>query len=906
MKLARAHRRLIVPEVVQTSEMDCGPASLKCVLEGFGIPVSYGRLREACQTDLDGSSVDTLEEVAVQLGLDAQQIMLPADSLLFPEVGALPAIVVVRLPKGITHFVVVWRRLGPVVQVMDPATGRRWPTCEQFISSLHIHNQLVPAPAWREWATSEQFTAPLQRKLTGLGLTQPSIIGLLESASAAKGWFSLAALEASTRTVDALVRSGGLARGKESARVLDRLFEKARHNPESKAIPSTNWSVRAGPTGADGEEQVLLRGAVLVRVLERSAVAREFRGTSQPTDKPPLSPELEAALEEPPSRPWYELLRLLRADGTLFPAVICGALLLAAAGVIVEAILFRSLLDLSQQLGLSGQRLGALTALVLFLGSLLLLEFPIVAGQLRMGRNLESRLRIAFLRKIPRLGDRYFHSRLNSDMAERSHAIHRIRQLPELGGRLLRFSFELILTTAAIIWLDPYAAPFALTAMVLALAVPLLAQPALAERDLRLRSHLGALGRFYLDAFLGLVPVRTHGAERALRRENDGLLMEWARAGLGLQRLVVWVEALQFLAGFALAACLMLDHMRRFGESGGALLLVYWALSLPVLGQEVAFILWQYPARRNITLRLLEPLGALEEATADQSQTFPQTAQGRAGQSGGVRVEFQNVSVRTAGHTILKDIDLAIDAGSHVAIVGVSGAGKSSLVDILLGWHRVADGKVIVDGAALDGATLERLRRETAWVEPAVQLWNRTLFDNLRYGAPADSLPTGALLEQANLRGLVEKLSAGLQTELGEGGALVSGGEGQRVRLARALLKPGVRLAILDEPFRGLDRRQRRGLLARARKHWQDVTVICITHDVSETLAFPRVLVVEEGRIVEDGVPAELAGRSDSRYRGLLEAEDAVRNDLWSSSNWRQLRLEEGRLTETANRRLQA
>ena len=143
------------------------------------------------------------------------------------------------------------------------------------------------------------------------------------------------------------------------------------------------------------------------------------------------------------------------------------------------------------------------------------------------------------------------------------------------------------------------------------------------------------------------------------------------------------------------------------------------------------------------------------------------------------------------------------------------------------------------------------------------------------------------LLEQSNLRELLAKLPEGLQTKLGEGGALVSGGEGQRVRLARAMLKPDVRLAILDEPFRGLDRRQRRDLLTRARKHWQEVTLLCITHDVSETLAFPRVLVMEKGRIVESGLPAQLAGVAGSRYRTMLEAEGSVRKDLWSSSDWR-------------------
>ena len=109
-------RRLLVPEVVQTSGMDCGPAVLKCVLDGFGVPVSYGRLREACQTDVDGTSIDTLEEVAGQLGLEVEQIMLPVDHVLLPEAQALPALVVVRLPDGNTHFVVACRPIASCSQ----------------------------------------------------------------------------------------------------------------------------------------------------------------------------------------------------------------------------------------------------------------------------------------------------------------------------------------------------------------------------------------------------------------------------------------------------------------------------------------------------------------------------------------------------------------------------------------------------------------------------------------------------------------------------------------------------------------------------------------------------------------------------------------------------------------------
>src|SRR5258708_19390673 len=86
----KTRRRWFVPEVVQTSAMDCGPASLKCLLEGYGVRASYGRLREACQTDVDGTSIDSLEEVAAQLGLPAAQVMLPVDHLLLEKAGGPP------------------------------------------------------------------------------------------------------------------------------------------------------------------------------------------------------------------------------------------------------------------------------------------------------------------------------------------------------------------------------------------------------------------------------------------------------------------------------------------------------------------------------------------------------------------------------------------------------------------------------------------------------------------------------------------------------------------------------------------------------------------------------------------------------------------------------------------------
>jgi len=260
---------------------------------------------------------------------------------------------------------------------------------------------------------------------------------------------------------------------------------------------------------------------------------------------------------------------------------------------------------------------------------------------------------------------------------------------------------------------------------------------------------------------------------------------------------------------------------------------------------------------------------------------------------------MRDVSVQAGGHTILSDISFKLKEGDHLAVVGVSGAGKSSLVGILLGWYHPFKGKCMVDGEVLTGKRLRQLRRQTVWVDPGVQLWNRTLLDNLLYGNRRPTSATGDLaIEQADLFDLLERLDSGLQTVLGESGGLVSGGEGQRIRLGRAMNRSGVRMVILDEPFRGLDRERRRVLLERVRQYWRDATLICVTHDVGETQAFGKVLVIDQGRIVEEGVPKKLLRRSKAKYRAMMDAEHAVRKGMWESAEWRRLWIEDGRLQE--------
>jgi len=829
-----AKQRWLVPEVVQTSAMDCGPASLKCLLEGFNVPISYGRLREACQTDVDGTSIDMLEVVANQLGVETEQIMIPVDHVLLPEADVLPAMVVVRHADGATHFVVIWRRHGSWLQVMDPAIGRRWVNCQRFTEEIYHHVLPVPAIDWRDWAASNEFLKPLRQRLSLLGATKNNTTTLIDQALKDPGWLALAKLDASVRLVNSIVEADGVKPGKHAIKLVRTLLEQAGNESDGlfKTIPHSYWSVTPQKPEGDSEEQLLFKGAVLLQIRgKKSGIIKE-----EGDEEEPLSLELAAALNEKPLHPGKALLDLLKTDGLLSPVALIGALTISVGAVLIETLLFRGIFDISWELNLTSQRLGAVLGLISFVTLLLLIEIPIAMESLRYGRRLEIRLRMALLRKLPNLTDRYFQSRPVSDMAERSHSIHLTRLVPGLGIQFIQTIWDITFTLAGIMLIDLATSVLALIIAALAVGLPVFAQPLLNEMDLRVRSHSGALFTFYLDALLGLVPIRTHRAEQAVSREHEGLLVEWARSSRSLIRISLFTEGLQSLICAGFVGLLLFQHfLRSGGVTGGDLLLVYWALKLPALGHRLTALAHQYPAQRNILLRLLEPLSAPEEIhDTVHNEIIKESTKSDCG----VGIAINSGSVLVSGHTILQDINLIISPAEHVAIVGPSGAGKSSLVGLLLGWHRLATGQLLVDGMTLNGTNQQSLRQETAWVDPAIQIWNRSFLDNLNYSSSENGFDKMAsAIDSAALRGVLEKLPSGLQTCLGESGALLSGGEGQRVRLGRALLQTNVRLALLDEPFRGMDRSQRHQLLTDARQWWQDTTLLCVTHDdrVEET-----------------------------------------------------------------------
>jgi len=857
---AAVTRRYFIPEVVQTSAMDCGPAALKALFGGFDRYLSYGRLREACRTDVDGTSIDTLEVIAQQLGLGAVQSMLPADLLLLKSSVCLPAVVVIDLPDGGNHLVVLWRRHGPWLQVMDPACGRLWLPRRRLLDSLYIHEQPVPASACAEWCASAVFTAGIEERLRALHLP-PRL------------WSDRVHQDAALRLGGALRDAGRLRPGADAREFLALC---AAHPDE---IPPEYWSIRRIP---QDPEKMMLRGAVLLSAA----------GAVSDAPDESLPPPLVRARTEPAPRVWEPVGAALRESGWRLPAATMLALATVAFGTVIEALLFRGLFDMGRHLQSTAERLGAVVALVLFLAAVLALDWSAAIGSFRLGRQIEMRLRTRFLRKVPRLSDRYFQSRLISDMALRAHSLQLLRQLPELAGHCLYLLVSIVITGTAIVWVYPGSALLTGLAVLAACAVPFLLMPAMTERDLRHRELSASLGSLYLDSLLGSRAIRTHCAERAMRSVQANQLERWAAAGLRQQTLFVGVDAVQMTATLACVVALVYRQSEIAQSPAGLLLLIYWAISIPLLGREAAGVARSLPAMRNTLLRFLELIGSPEEPACDEAPVA---------RPGGVKIDIEEACVVVAGHAVLDRVTLHVRPGEQIGIVGVSGAGKSSLVGCLMGWFEASSGRICVDDAPLDTTRLAQLRGETAWIDPQVHLFRSTLYENLRYGNGSEGIAQlGATLEAADLARILARAPQGLQTPVGEGGTLVSGGEGQRIRIGRALGRSGVRLVILDEPGRGLGREERQRMLSSLRAHFSGATLLCVTHDVSDTLDFDRVLVIERGRVLEQGLPRELEARPKSRYRALLDGEDAMRRDLSANAPWRRVRLQAGRIKEGA------
>jgi ATP-binding cassette subfamily B protein len=275
---------------------------------------------------------------------------------------------------------------------------------------------------------------------------------------------------------------------------------------------------------------------------------------------------------------------------------------------------------------------------------------------------------------------------------------------------------------------------------------------------------------------------------------------------------------------------------------------------------------------RDLALSLVDlaqQLGFIDETlrTIAQPQTVRDQPDAPALVPLGGSVEFRGVSFAYRGaREVTHDLSVTIPAGQQVGIVGPSGAGKSTFVQLLQRLYDVDRGTILIDGQPIARVTQDSLRAALAVVPQEITLFHRSVIDNIRFARPdASDEEVLAAARAAHCETFANALPEGYDTIVGERGAKLSGGQRQRVGIARAFLKDAP-IIILDEATSALDTESEIEIQRALTRLMRGRTVIAVAHRLSTLTTFDRVLVMADGRIVEDGSPAQLR-----RLNGLFE-----------------------------------
>jgi ATP-binding cassette, subfamily B, bacterial len=228
----------------------------------------------------------------------------------------------------------------------------------------------------------------------------------------------------------------------------------------------------------------------------------------------------------------------------------------------------------------------------------------------------------------------------------------------------------------------------------------------------------------------------------------------------------------------------------------------------------------------------------------------------------GGSIAFEKVSFSYPnGARVLEQLDLHIPAGQKVGLVGRSGAGKSTILALLQRFYDPASGRVLIDEQDVAHVTQESLRNTIAVVQQDISLFHRSVLENLRYGRPNASDDAVYLAaEVARCTEFIERLPQGFDTVVGERGVKLSGGQRQRLAIARAFLRDAP-IILLDEATSALDTESEQAIQEALMRLVKGRTVLAIAHRLSTLDSFDRIVVLERGRIVEDGASAELRAR---------------------------------------------
>jgi ATP-binding cassette subfamily B protein len=503
-----------------------------------------------------------------------------------------------------------------------------------------------------------------------------------------------------------------------------------------------------------------------------------------------------------------------------------------------------------------------------------------------ISRDIELDLRNDLFRHLERQPAAYFQQHRTGDiMARMTNDLNAVRML--LGPAIMYSANTVLFSIGALYFLLRISPWLTLVALVPLPLVSILVQSLgrkIHERFERIQAMYSEISAQAQENFSGARLVRAFAQEEAQIAAFEKSNQENIRRGLRLVQLMgmLW-PTLEFVLGLALAITLLvgghevLSHRISIGDFvafNTYMVMLTW----PVIALGWVVNLWQRGTASVVRIdELLSDKPTIDDAAADPSIAADLTLRGD--------LEFRNLDFSYSGSDsgraeVLHSLSLKITAGSSLAIVGPTGSGKSTLVNLIPRLYDAAPGSILIDGRPIRDYPLAVLRANIGFVPQETFLFSETIRGNIAFGAPSasDSEVLDAA-EAAHIRREFEEFPAGLATMVGERGITLSGGQKQRTAIARAVIR-NPRILILDDALSSVDTYTEEQILRELQRVMQGRTTLFISHRISTVRNADQIAVLVAGRIVELGTHDELIARNgyyaDLFQKQLLEEELAV------------------------------
>ena len=514
-----------------------------------------------------------------------------------------------------------------------------------------------------------------------------------------------------------------------------------------------------------------------------------------------------------------------------------------------------------------------------------------------ISRDIEFDLRNDLFAHLERLSYSYYQRNRTGDiMARATNDLNAVRML--LGPAIMYSANTIVFTAGALgfmLAISPKLTIYAFLPLPIASIVIQYFGRRIHERFERIQAMFSDISARAQENFSGARVIRAYVQEQAEIVAFEGANQEYIRRSLGLVRLMgmLW-PTLELMLGAAVVIVLWLGgrevllgkiSVGKFVTFNTYMVQLTW----PVIALGWVINIFQ---RGTASMARIDEILSQQPEIADEASGATGVPPVQPGENDRLstsdllgEIEFCNLNFAYNGTTVLKDINLRIPAGSSLAIVGPTGSGKTTLVNLIPRIYDAAPGAVLIDGRPVREFPLDSLRRHIGFVPQETFLFSDTIRENIAFGvSEEDLLEDGhatladikAAAEAADIAQDIESFPEGYNTTVGERGITLSGGQKQRTAIARALLR-SPRILILDDALSSVDTHTEDKILNHLREIMRGRTTIFISHRVSTVRNAARIAVLHQGRIVELGTHAQLIARNgyytDLYNKQLLEEE---------------------------------